>query len=119
MLLPDGFKNTISKAFYDKTINVLERNEATETDGGRGDVVTTVKSGFRGNVRFMMFGEVLDEQGLKYEADAVITCPTNTEIELEDVVSYKNVNYFVKAVLPFDSHLKVLVDRWQVYRLQE
>ena len=116
MLLPSNFKDTISKTFYDKTIEVITRTEVTEVDGGRGDTLTAVVSSFKGNIRFAKLGEIIDDSGLKYEADALITCPTDTVLVVQDVVRYVNRDYFVKSILPFDSHLKILVNIWQAHQ---
>ena len=107
MLLPDKFKQEISSRFYDKEISILTKQEIIEPDGGvvRNDEV--VKGTFLGNVRFSVNAELQSEIGLSVDADIIITCDNETEVALNDIVTYLGKKYKVNNVLPSDSHLTI------------
>ena len=107
MLLPDKFKQEISSRFYDKEISILTKQETIEPDGGVVRNDEAVKSTFLGNVRFNVNAELQSEIGLTVDADIIITCDNETEVALNDIVTYLGKKYKVNNVLPSDSHLTI------------
>ena len=107
MLLPDKFKQEISSRFYDKEISILTKQEIIEPDGGvvRNDEAD--KGTFLGNVRFNVNAELQSEIGLTVDADIIITCDNETDVALNDIVTYLGKKYKVNNVLPSDSHLTI------------
>lgn len=112
MLFPDSAKNAIANTFYDKTISVMRKTEQLDDQGGLIKSGTEVKSTFKGNVRFLAFGQEQNEIGLTKVADIQITCPTDTAVEVDDFLQYGGVQYVATEVNPSDSHLTILGQRW-------
>lgn len=107
MLLPNGFKDKISKHFYDKSITILEKREITEPDGGVIMATDTAKGSFLGNARFVSQESIQNEIGLTIDADIVITCATGTEVVMGDILLYLGKKYRINNLLPSDSHLTI------------
>ncbi len=106
MLLPTNFNTEIAKRFYDKEITVLETNTITEADGGiRKSTVEKCK--FFGNIKFNTLGLVQNDIGQTIDADIIITCPRNTNIDMNDIVSYEDKLYIVASIAQSDSHLTI------------
>lgn len=113
MLFPDSVKQAISKAFYDKEVTILERTETIDDEGGVVKGGTTVKSTFTGNVRFTELGALqTDELGLVSQIDIAITCATGTAVAVDDLLQYQGIKYVAKSVIPSDSHLLIVGERW-------
>lgn len=113
MLFDDKAKAKIAKAFYDKTIEVLDATENVDAEGGIVKNYKTVKSTFKGNIRFNALGELQTELGLTQNIDVAISCPTNTEVEVGDLVRYSSVTYLVTDSLPRDSHKYIMGAKWR------
>ena len=123
MLFPDSAKNAISKTFYDKQVFILSDETMIDSEGGivrrtdfeseSGDESTTSDEFFYGNVRFNALGELKDELGLVKNIDIAITCPTDTPVEVNDLLQYNGIKYVATDVLPYDSHKFVLGEKWQ------
>ena len=112
MLFPDSAKQAISKAFYDKEVAILEKTETIDDEGGVVKGGTAVKSTFTGNVRFAELGALQTELGLVSQIDIAITCPTDTAVAVDDLLQYQGVKYIAKSVIPSDSHLLIVGERW-------
>ena len=108
MLWPNEAKNAIADAFYDKTIQVLSSETTKDEEGGVIRNSQSVKSSFRGNVRFNDLGEIQAELGLVDSIDICITCNTNAEIEVNDLFRLGSRLYVATSVIPSDSHLTVI-----------
>ena len=113
MLFPDNAKNKIAEAFYDKVVKVLETSETLDEEGGLVKNGTTVKSTFKGNVRFNALGELQSELGLTKSIDVAISCPTDTEVEVGDLLEYAGITYVVTDALPRDSHKYIMGEKWR------
>lgn len=114
MLFPDSAKMAILNAFYDKVIAVLTKTETIDAEGGLVKNGTTVKSTFKGNVRFNALGELQTELGLTQNIDIAISCPTDTAVEVGDLLQYAGVKYVATDVLPRDSHKFIMGEKWRV-----
>ena len=114
MLFPDSAKDAIAKAFYDKDIAILDDTETIDAEGGIVRNETTVKSTFKGNVRFNALGELQTELGLTQNIDIAISCSTDTAVEVGDLLQYAGVKYVATDVLPRDSHRYIMGEKWRV-----
>lgn len=112
MLFPESAHAKIADTFYDKTVEVLEVTDATDAEGGATRKSEAVKSTFKGNVRFVSYGEKQSDKGLLKDIDITITCSTDTPVELSDVFRYGGVKYLAVSVIPFDSHKEVQGQKW-------
>lgn len=117
MLFPDSAKNAISSVFYDKHVFVLSDTTELDEEGGvvRNDDEsgTTPDSSFYGNVRFNALGELQDEIGLVKNIDIAISCPTDTAVEVNDLLQYEGIKYIATDVLPYDSHKLITGQKWE------
>lgn len=113
MLFPEAAKAAISKTFYDKEVSILAKTETIDSEGGVVKAGETVKSTFKGNVRFVLLEEVQSELGLTEEIDIAITCDTYTDVKVDDFLSYKGVKYVALGVLPRDSHIMIAGKKWR------
>ncbi len=114
MLFDEKAKAKIAKVFYDKTIEVLDSSESVDSEGGIVRNTATVKSTFKGNIRFNTLGELQTEMGLTQKIDIAISCPTDTEIEVGDLLRYAGVIYLVSDALPRDSHKYIMGAKWRM-----
>lgn len=114
MLFPNSAKRAISKAFYDKEVAILGKTETIDDEGGVVKGGTTVKSTFTGNVRFTELGALQAELGLVSQIDIAITCATDTAVAVDDLLQYQGIKYVAKSVIPSDSHLLIVGERWVV-----
>ena len=108
MLWPDGAKKAIAEAFYDKVIIVLNSETQRDAEGGAIRNRQSIKTSFKGNVRFNNLGEIQTELGLVDLIDICVTCDKNTEIEVDNLFRYNNRLYVATDVIPSDSHLTVI-----------
>ena len=67
---------------------------------------------FMGNVQFNRLADIQAELGLTDLVAVAITCGTDVAIERGNLFSYNGVTYKASAVIPFDSHLKVIGSKW-------
>ncbi len=108
MLWPDSARNAIADAFYDKVIVVLNTDTQYDQEGGIVRNTQSVKTSFKGNVRFSDLGELQAELGLVESIDISVTCNTNAEIELNDIFRYNGRLYVATHTIPSDSHLTIV-----------
>ena len=113
MLFTQNAKNNIAKVFYDKTISILTATDTIDAEGGLVKTTSAVASTFKGNVRFNQLGELKNEIGLVKNIDIAISCPSDTQVNLNDILSYDGVNYLVTDCIPYDSHKLVTGEKWQ------
>lgn len=113
MLFPDSAKTAIAESFYDKTVEILAKQETLDDEGGVVKSGLTVKSTFRGNVRFNALGVVQQELGLVEDIDIAISCSPSIDVKIDDLLQYNGKRYVVTDVLPFDSHLLITGKKWQ------
>lgn len=112
MEFPKTAQNAIANAFYDKSVAILEKTEVLDDEGGVVKGGEVVKSTFKGNVRFLTKEQQQLGVGLVELGDIQITCPTDTKVEIDDILQYAGVSYIVISVLPSDSHLTIVGERW-------
>lgn len=113
MQFPDKSKKAIANAFYDKEVAILSKSEMLDDEGGVVKNAETVKSTFKGNVRFTVLGEEQSEIGLVENIDIQITCPTDTDVKVDDLLKHQGVKYVAVDVLPFDSHKTIMGRKWE------
>lgn len=113
MLFPDKAKKAIANAFYDKEVAILSKSEMLDDEGGVVKNAETVKSTFKGNVRFTVLGEEQSEIGLVENIDIQITCATDVDVKVDDLLKYQGVKYVAVDVLPFDSHKTIMGRKWE------
>lgn len=113
MLFPDSAKNAISSVFYDKQVFVLSGTSEIDEEGGLVRESTTPSNSFYGNVRFNALGELQDEIGLVKNIDIAISCPTDTAVEVDDLLQYEGIKYIATDVLPYDSHKLITGQKWE------
>lgn len=114
MLFPDSAKQAISKAFYDKKVAILEKQEAYDAEGGLVKTGTTIRDAFLGNVKFVSYDEEQQEKGLVKDVDVVITCSTDIAVDVGDLLQYQGSKYIVSSRVITDSHMKLEGKIWQV-----
>lgn len=112
MLWPDSAKNAISEAFYDKEVTFSRKVMSVDEEGGTS-FSEVVKGTFTGNVRFTALGELQEELGLIENIDIAITCDTSTDIAVDDFLQYGGRKYVAINVLPYDSHLLIVGQKWR------
>ena len=111
MLLPANFTDIVADTFYDKDVSLLTKTQ-TNTDGWIKE--TGVVSGsFKANVQFSNLGTVQAELGLTERIDVAMTCSTDVAIEVDGLFRYQGVTYKATAVIPYDSHKRVVGTKWQ------
>ena len=113
MQFPDKAKKAIANAFYDKEVAILSKSEMLDDEGGVVKNAETVKSTFKGNVRFTVLGEEQSEIGLVENIDIQITCATDVDVKVDDLLKYQGVKYVAVDVLPFDSHKTIMGRKWE------
>lgn len=113
MYIPKEMNQMISKAFYDKTIELVRPSTSIDVEGGIVfDENYEVLQTFNGNVSFSNCKKIQEEYGLDYQVDIAITC-ARIEITKNDMVKYEGVVYDISDILPFDSHLVIVGTKWQ------
>lgn len=112
MFVPNSFKDNIAKTFYDKDINIHEKIETQDAEGGRKTVASVVLNTFKGNVNFSVSKEIQEEYGLDYQIDIVITT-NDINVKINDLISYLDVFYVVTDAKPRDSHRRIVASIWQ------
>lgn len=113
MLFPDEAKTEIANAFYDKDISILAKTETLDPEGGVVKTGETIKSTFKGNVRFTTLAKIQAEIGLTDQIDIAITCDPSTDIVVDDLMQYAGREYVATDVLPYDSHILIVGKKWQ------
>lgn len=111
MLLPANFTDTIADHFYDKTVSILTMT--TSTTDGWVEQTGTVSSTFKANVQFNNLGVVQTDLGLTEAIDVSLTCDKSVALAVDGLFEYDGVTYKATAVVPYDSHLKIVGRKWQ------
>lgn len=111
MLLPANFASTIADTFYDKEVSILVKT--TSSTDGWIEETGTVSSTFKANVRFDNLATIQSELGLTESIDVALTCATDVPLQIDELFSYKGVTYKVAACVPYDSHQRIVGNKWQ------
>jgi len=104
MLFPDTAKNAISSVFYDKAIAILAKETTLDAEGGAVVGELTQKSTFQGNVQYSNLGELQTQLGLSTKIDIAITCDSDIDVSVDDILEYNGHKYKAANVIPYDSH---------------
>jgi hypothetical protein len=111
MLLPANFTDKIAETFYDKTVSILSKT-TSNVDGWITET-GTVQSTFKANVQFSNLGTVQSEMGLTEQIDVSLTCDKDVSLTVDGLFEYDGVTYKASAVVPYDSHTKIVGRKWQ------
>lgn len=111
MLLPPRFSQTVADTFYDKTVTLLVKT--TSSVDGWVEQTGAAGSTFQANVQFNNLGAVQTALGLSEQVDVVVTCASDVDIAVDSLFSYNGRTYKATAVIPYDSHLKIVGSKWQ------
>ena len=111
MLLPANFTEKIADTFYDKTVSILSKT--TTTVDGWVEETGTVSSTFKANVQFSNLETVQSDLGLTESIDVSLTCSTEVSLAVDGLFEYDGVTYKASAVVPYDSHKKIVGRKWQ------
>lgn len=107
MKLPNNY-NKLMAIMYDKEFElykpVEEIDEELNSIIKKGAFVEKVKC----NTHFTSKDAVLRDFGLNLETSLYFTCES-TKAKENDFITYNGVDYVVKGVLKYDTHVKVFV----------
>lgn len=102
----------IANAFYDKTVEILEKTSNIDAEGGVTSKGYDVKDSFNGNVSFSNCKQIQEEYGLDYNIDISVTTDYKL-LEINDIIKYQDVIYNVTDILPSDSHILIVATKWR------
>lgn len=110
MKIPEKFKKVIEDTFYDKdieiwTLGTIKDDEGAVVENGKLEKIDS----FKGNFQFSTREYIQQEYGKEIEANAIVTCD-KTEAEIGNILVYNNNDYNIKSLVPFDSHITILVE---------
>lgn len=112
MELPNSFIENIAKAFYDKRIVIYEKTTIVDAEGGKIKAVGEQKGEALVNISYSNLDEQRKEYGLQVEINATVTCRPET-LTLGDIIEYKDTKYDVVGLIPFDSHQKAAIKKYE------
>ena len=109
MNIPNVFKETMKKVFYDKNIEIWSSAELTDSVGcvignGKGEKIEAIK----GNFQFTTQEYIQKEYGRDIEANAIVTCE-KTQAQMGNIIPYDGIDYYVRGIIPSDSHVTLLL----------
>ena len=102
----------IAEIFYDKKVEVFEKQTVVDAEGGVTNKSLTLKDTFNGNVSFSNCKKIQEDYGLDYEMDVAITTNYNL-LKINDIIKYLDVVYSVTDILSSDSHLLIIAKKCQ------
>ena len=112
MYIPKTMTKKIANAFYDKTVEILEKISNIDAEGGVTSKGYDVKDSFNGNVSFSNCKQIQEEYGLDYNIDISVTTDYKL-LEINDIIKYQDVIYNVTDILPSDSHILIVATKWR------
>lgn len=112
MYIPKTMTKKIANAFYDKTVEILEKTSNIDAEGGVTSKGYDVKDSFNGNVSFSNCKQIQEEYGLDYNIDISVTTDYKL-LEINDIIKYQDVIYNVTDILPSDSHILIVATKWR------
>lgn len=104
--------NKIAKVFYDKEVEVLNKRDTVDTEGGITSKGYDVVDNFKGNVNFSNCKQIQEDYGLDYNIDVSITTDYNL-LEINDIIKYQDVIYNVNDTIKCDSHILIIATKWR------
>lgn len=113
MYIPKTMTKQIAKTFYDKEVDILEKETNIDSEGGITSKGLTLRDKFNGNVSFSNCKKIQEEFGLDYEIDISITTNKDTDISKDNFIKYRNIVYYVTDILPTDSHILIIGTKWR------
>ena len=113
MYIPKSMKNKIANTFYDKTVEIVNKQTTIDAEGGVTSRGLIVLGSFKGNVSFSNCKRIQEEYGLDYNIDISITSSINIDINMNDLIKYNEVIYCVTDVLKSDSHVLIVATKWR------
>lgn len=111
MYIPKTMKKKIANTFYDKEVEILEKETSIDTEGGVTSKGLNIIDTFKGNVSFSNCKQIQEEYGLDYNIDISIT--TDKLLKMNDIIKYLDVIYNVTDVLTSDSHILIVATKWR------
>lgn len=108
MLFPKKAKEAIASVFYTTEVKVFEVSIVTDDEGGVTIGERTFSHSFKGNAQYPHIGTTLEQIGLTFDADIVVTCDSETIVRVNNYIQVDEMLYQVTEVIPTDSHLKVV-----------
>ena len=112
MYIPKTMTKKIAQTFYDKEVEILEKQTTIDAEGGVTSKGYDVIDTFKGNVNFSNCKQIQEEYGLDYNIDVSITTDYNT-LKINDIIKYRDVIYNVTDILPSDSHVLIVATKWR------
>lgn len=112
MIIPTSFKEAIKSIFYDKEITLYSSSSVVSSSGYTRKGTLTEVGTFTGNVNYSKLAKVQEDYGIKDKIDVTITAPTDTVISLDQVIGYSSKYYKVIELVPYDSHLYIIAQKW-------
>ena len=113
MKIPKEFVKVISDTFYDKELKIMTTEKQEEKDD-EGCIIETERSIekelIKGNFQFSTIEKIQQEYGKEMIAECVVTCE-DTQATEDDILLYQDKKYEIKAVIPYDSHKKILLHK--------
>ena len=109
MKIPEEFKQAIADTFYDKDIEIWTEGTIKDDEGsvvGNGKVKKI--DSFKGNSQFTTREYIQQEYGKEIEANAIVTCD-KTNAKFGNILVYNDKEYEIKSLVPFGSHITILV----------
>ncbi len=113
MEIPNLFKQVIKDTFYDKQLKIMTTEKQQEKDEEDCIIETEkdiVKETIKGNFQFSTIEKIQQEYGKEMVAECIVTCE-DTKATVDDVLVYKDKEYMIKAIIPYDSHKTILLHR--------
>lgn len=113
MKIPNEFKKIIADTFYDKELKIMTTTKEQEKDD-EGCIIEdekeTCKETIMGNFQYSTLEKVQQEYGKEMQAECIVTCE-NTQATVDDILVYLDKEYEIKAIIPYDSHTKILLHK--------
>lgn len=113
MQIPEMFKRVISDTFYDKELKIMTTEKEKVRDD-EGSIIETEKEILKetiiGNFQYSTLEKVQQEYGKEMIAECVVTCE-DTQATVDDILVYQDKEYEIKAIIPYDSHKKILLHK--------
>ena len=113
MYIPKSMTKKIADIFYDKTVEILDKQTNIDAEGGIKSKGLAVIDSFKCNVNFSNCKKIQEDYGLDYNIDISITTNVDIDIKINDIIKYDNIVYNVTDVLKSDSHILVVATKWR------
>lgn len=112
MYIPKTMNKKIASTFYDKEVEVLNKETTIDAEGGVISKGLTLRDTFNGNVNFSNCKKIQEDYGLDYNIDISVTTNYNL-LSINDFIRYEDIVYNVTDILNSDSHILVVATKWR------